>query len=210
MGAPLNLSLHYPSVFGPADPGEDDEVTFARLFAAARRGFPQGSATSAIAVEMLLAPLFEQLPQGGEAINYADNVLMMAKDKNDVVSMCLAFGAALEAHPVGQLRPKEPRVFPPGTPIEFLGHRLELINGMVRISPTQRNIERLETKFANGIRKIKGFNAASDQARRHVQELRRYVSSWLASFKLCDGIESYRVEALDRIDNAVPLFWKCK
>ena len=56
-------------------------------------------------------PCFSKLPACGEPVGYADNFLAMAKDANDVVSMTVAFWSALKAHPAGQLRPKEPRIF---------------------------------------------------------------------------------------------------
>jgi hypothetical protein len=204
LGASFNILLGYPSIFGPADPGEDDELTFAELFADARRGFPQGSATSHLAVEMLLAPLFEPPPWGGTAIGYADNFLAMAKEENDVRLMTSAFWSALEAHPAGQLRPKQPRIFKPGTPIEFLGHILKLINGAVRIDPSRRNTEKFEATLRDGLRKIEACNSYSDHARRSARELRRFVCSWCVSFGSCSGIEVRRMRALQRIDMAIP------
>lgn len=63
--------------------------------------------------------MLKKLPQGSAVIGYADNFLVLAKDANDVKSMTLALWSALKAHRVGQLRPKEPRTFEPGSPIEF-------------------------------------------------------------------------------------------
>lgn len=102
VGAALNMRLSYPNQFGPADPEVDDEDIWPDEFADARRGFPQGSATSPLAVEMLLAPLFSKLPACGEMLGYVDNFLAMAKDANDVVSMTVAFWSALKTHSAGQ------------------------------------------------------------------------------------------------------------
>ena len=87
IGATLNVRLAYPNIFGPADPGVSDEDIWPNEFADARRGFPQGSATSPLAVEILLAPLFDKLPPGSAAIGYVDNFLAMSKDDNDVASI---------------------------------------------------------------------------------------------------------------------------
>ena len=120
----LNLSLGPNSIFGPEDYEGQNKLVFPELFSDAQRGFPQGSATSALAIEMLLAPVFEQLPKIGEYVGYSDNTLAMAKNKKDVASMNKALWSALEAHPAGHLRPKLTGKFSPGQPIDFLGHRL--------------------------------------------------------------------------------------
>jgi hypothetical protein len=199
----------YDNQVGPADPDEDSGATFTQLSADARRGFPQGSATSALAVEMLLAPLFEKPPPGGASIGYVDNYLAMAKDQSGAQSMATAFWSALKAHPVGQLRPSRVRYFRPGGSIEFLGHRLQLCDGVVRIEPTKKNKEEFENILRNGLDKIGNFRSNTDRVQRHIKELRRDVYSWTASFKLCDGMDDYRDKALKRIDEAVPVAWKC-
>lgn len=214
IGAALNVSLAYPSFFGPADPGVDDEDIWPGEFADARRGVPQGSATSPLAVEMLLGPLFTKLPAGGEAVGFADNFLTMAKDANDVVSMTVAFWSALKAHPAGQLRPKEPRIFEAGSPIEFLAHRLQLVDGVVQIDPTQENLEKFEKELMVGLAKIEKLSSSLSRAKQHIGELRRYVCSWTGSFKMCDGIALRRAKALNEIDKAMPIklksMRKCK
>ena len=169
-------------IFGPADAGEDDEITFAELFADARRGLPQGSAASPLVAEMLLAPLFHSLPTGGMWIGYADNCLAMGKSGSDVVSMTEALWSALKAHPAGQLRPNKPRVYTPLGPIEFLGHSLRLLNGLVRIDPTLENLEDFEVKLETSLLTIK--TAPSTTVRtREVKKLQRYVPlSWSGAF----------------------------
>jgi hypothetical protein len=205
---PFNIRLSYLNQFGPADPEVEDKDIWPDEFADARRGFPQGSATSPLAVEMLLAPLFSELPACGEMNGYVDNFLAMAKDANDVVSMTVAFWSALQAHPAGQLRPKEPRIFPPGSSIEFLGHRLQLVDGVVRIDPTQENLEEFENELMVGLAKIGKLSSSPSRAKQHIRELRRYVCSWTGSFKMCDDISIRRAKALNEIEKAMPLTWK--
>ena len=123
LGAHLSLTL-CSDIFGPADPGEDDELTFPELFSDARRGLPQGSGSSPLVAEMLLAPLFESLPKGSAVVGYADNFLAVGQNESDVRSTTETLRSALKAHPAGHLVPKPPRVFEPGGAIQFLGHRL--------------------------------------------------------------------------------------
>jgi hypothetical protein len=134
-----------------------------------------------------------------------DNFLAMAKDENDVVSMTVAFWSALKAHPAGQLRPKEPRIFQPGSPIEYLGHQLQLIDGVVRIDPKQQNLEEFENELMVGLAQIRKLGSSPSRANRKITELRRYVRSWTESFKMCDGIALRRAKALNEIDNAIPI-----
>lgn len=66
----------------------------------------------------------------------------------------------------------------------------------------------MEITLQAGLRKIGNFNSNSDRAQRYVRDLRRYVCSWCAAFKLCHGIDSYRAKALDKIDTTVAIHWK--
>ena len=88
-----------------------------------RRGISQGSAASPFVAEAVLSSTLYQIPKIGVIVAYADNILLLAKTKGDVVSMAKCLGSALEAHPVGPLYSKM-KCFDPGQPIEFLGHKL--------------------------------------------------------------------------------------
>jgi hypothetical protein len=180
-----------------------DEDIFADELAVARRGFPQGSAASPFAVETLLAPLFAQLPDCGASIGYADNFLAMAKGESDVVTISTAFWSALKAHPAGHLRPNEPRVFSPGQSIEFLGHELKRRDDHVEIKPTDRNQAEFAKRLDAGLRSIRKLNSEPVLAARSARELRQYVLSWTAAFKLCAGIESIRAKAFTFISLAL-------
>ena len=52
---------------------------------------------------MSLASLFKTLPNVGVAIGYADNTLLMATNKTDLLTITEAFGSALVANPAGLL-----------------------------------------------------------------------------------------------------------
>ena len=84
----------------------------------------------------------------------------MAKEVNDVVPMTEAVWSALKEHPAGQLRPKESRFFEPGAPIKFLGYRLELVDGVVRIGPTQENLEKFENELKVGLAQIRKLGSS--------------------------------------------------
>jgi hypothetical protein len=200
LGVSLNMRVLPSQSFGSA---ELDEYVFGQELADVRRGFPQGSAASPLAVEILLASLYTQLPVAGVSVGYADNFLVMASQEEDAVSTTTAFWSALEAHPAGQLKPKEPKIFEPKIPIEFLGHTLQLQNGAIQIHPTPQNSGDFEARLNAGLRRIRKAIHDQPRAARRAQRLRRYVMSWTGSFKLCDGMDSCRSRALQLIKMAV-------
>ena len=86
-------------------------VTTAEFMAQARQGIPQGSATSSLLAEVVLAPLFTALPEGACVINLADNFLILAPSKAEVCSIVNTLRCACKSLPAGPLRlvAKEPR-----------------------------------------------------------------------------------------------------
>ena len=164
-----------------------------KLLADARRGIPQGSATSPLIAETMLSSALAQVPLIGYMAGYADNTLLMATSECSVVTMYLALKSALEAHPVGRLRLRK-RMFSPGEPIDFLGHRLTKQGGLVRISPTLENTVKFEATVKSMFRRLGGTNLSAD--RRTIENANHYIRSWSAAFSLCDGIEELRDEQL--------------
>jgi hypothetical protein len=166
----------------------------------ARRGIPQGSAVSSIIAEIMLAIALREIPDGvGDRAAYGDNCLVMAKTESDAVTMIKALGAALEAHPAGQFRPKI-KVFPQGQPIEFLGHSFtRKAGGGVCIEPSAENLKDFEWTMS----KLNRFGKLGSNSRTLLwRDLRRYVQSWSAAFSLCDNIDAHRDFWLKRIDEA--------
>jgi hypothetical protein len=192
---PFSLPQELNSPFSLADPGVD-EFMFATEFAVARRGVPQGSATSPLAVEMLLAPVLASLPCENW-VGYADNLLTLGKSEGDVVSIFTACGSAVKAHPAGPLRLNSPKVYHPGTPIDFLGHRLRCFGDQIRIEPTPDHLVKFKTKLQHGLKQIKKGNHHS------AERLRKYVLGWVAAFKQCTDIQQIRAAALNQIAEAV-------
>ena len=197
----LNMSLGNNSIFGPEDFEGENKLAFPEVFSDARRGFPQGSATSAIAIEMLLAPVFAQLPKEGKWVGYSDNTLAMAKSESDVVSMNQALWSSLKVHPAGHLQPKLTGVFSPGQPIEFLGHRLTLCGGGVHIEPSPKNQAKFEMTLAKRLVLIKNAPGPLTRKRR-AYDCQRYVRSWCAAFSLWPEWTEFRANAMTRINHA--------
>jgi len=151
--------------------------------------------------EMLLAPLLFQVPTGGEVVAYADNILVMTKTESVAVAMTESLRIALKKHPAGQLWPKI-KSFPPGGPIEFLGHRLLTDDGGLRIQPTAENREKFEGRMNRGLAHLKGSSLSASARRRIVRELKSDLSSHVSNFRRCDGMQSYRQHWSARIASA--------
>jgi Reverse transcriptase (RNA-dependent DNA polymerase) len=166
----------------------------------ARRGIPQGSAVSPLIAEALLAPTLHSIPKIGVFVAYADNILLLAKSKEDVVAMSKGLRSALQAHPVGPFQPKM-KPFDAGQPIEFLGHKLTLKKGMVRIEVDDHNLQKFKCRVASELgylEKAKAKLQPLTLARRR-NKLEDFIRSWTAAFKLCNGIASRREHWLGKL-----------
>ena len=195
-----NIMYH----FGPADDDPGLPWELEETFAAARQGIPQGSAASPLVAETMLAMALREVPDLGATVAYGDNTMLMAKEEGDVVTMMKALWSALEAHPVGLLRPKF-KVFEPGQPVEFLGHKLTpKANGKVRIDPSPKNKEKFEWTVTTNLYHQQ-FAKSLNVRKRKLRELQHYVRSWTSAFGLCDGIEDCRTHWLKKIGKACSL-----
>jgi len=187
--------------FGPAG-APKSSMTLEGILAAARRGIPQGSATSPLIAETMLAIALRQVPDLGEKVGYGDNTLLLAKEASDMVTMLEALESALQAHPVGLLKPKR-KLFHPGQPVEFLGHCLiPQSTGKIRIEPSQKAHDRFERNMGRMVNYLKYEKLSSAERFRVQRRARRHVQSWTAAFKLCDDIGAVRAQWLMKIAKA--------
>ena len=154
-------------------------VTTADFMAQARQGIPQGSAASSLLAEVVLAPLFNALPEGACVINYADNFLILAHSKAEADSTVNTLRCACKSLPAGPLRlvAKEPR---PSTEwIDFLGYSLRAHNGNVLIRPSNGNLERF-----NHIINDYEYDLLEDvgDGDERFKKAERFVQSWSSAF----------------------------
>jgi hypothetical protein len=143
-----------------------------------------------------LANAISMVPETGVIVAFADNILLLAKSKDDVVSMANGLRCALKAHPAGPLQPK-PKYFHAGQPVEFLGHKLTVKTKGVRVEPSDLNLQKFKCRVTSELTKLQMLKP-STRAKR-IQKLQLSVSSWMANFKLCDGIDDFKVHWLGRI-----------
>jgi hypothetical protein len=172
--------------------GDDWEpIQVKMVLATAQHGLPQGSAVSPLVAEALLAKTIYEIPELGVIVAYADNVLLLAKSKSDAVSMAKSLRSALLAHPAGPFTPRE-TVFQAGGPIYFLGHKLSIKSGSVRLEPSECNVQKFEARAKVQLAAISEANLHPQTRKKRIEELKRYVRSWCAAFKLTEGIGKRR------------------
>ena len=136
------------------------------------------------------------MPSLGVIIAYADNVLLLAKSKSDVASMTKALSAALEGHPVGRLRPSL-QSFAPGEPVEFFGHRLNAIEGVVRVEPMMKTGTNSNREVKRELACLKRTKSAAAR-RERLRGWKSTSSRGPLAFALCDDIEKIRSDWLAR------------
>ena len=162
----------------------------------ARRGIPQGSAASPFVAEAVLSPTLHQIPKIGVVVAYADNILILAKTKGDVVSRSKSLWSALEAHPVGPLYSKM-KCFDPGEPIEFLGHKLTAKNGVVHIEPDDHNLEKFTDRVASELADLNKTPLTSATRKKRIERLEAKISSWAdGAFRLCHNVKALKAQWL--------------
>lgn len=181
--------------FGPVITLEDKqevEDVLAEDMAAARLGIPQGSAVSPLVAEMLLAPVIASVPKIAPVVVYADNILVMARDENDLASMSTALFQSTKNSPVGQLWPKVVASGKPGESFDFVGHRLIPASGGYRVEPSEKNFKQFDLTFAQAIAVV-GDGARTLEKRQHkAKHLKRFVRSWCAAFACWEEQEKFR------------------
>lgn len=119
------------------------------LTEAARRGLPQGASTSPVVAHTCLSGL--ELPDTTleHSFNYEDDFLVLAKSEAELDQKIAALKAAVGNLPGGHfvlvLKAKDHIA----DGLDFLGHRLSIIDGQPVAEPTEENIQRLSKTLAD-------------------------------------------------------------
>ena len=190
-------------VLGPADDDPGNLVGLGEILAAARRGFPQGSATVSIVAEMLIAVPLKTLPSVGRVPSYADNMLIMAKSEEDAVSMSTALLSAFKAHPVGHLTPTLKSQSCPGQWVHFLGHCLRADGQLVQIIPSAKNEAKFAKRMKAGLKSVGNTHLSGYVRRARARRVQRDIKSWTSNFSRCDGMKERKKHWLGKIDAAI-------
>ena len=168
--------------------------------AEARQGIAQGSAVSSIVAEIVLAPVLANIPKKGVALAYADNILLMAKNAEDAVSMNIALRDLLIAHPAGPLKLKKPKVYKPGQSVDFLGYRLRSQGGKYDIEPTSENLKKFKTRFSRDLKQLQSKGQDVKFKKKTTLRLKQYVMSWSGAFALWSGAVKHRKIHMENLE----------
>lgn len=188
--------------------GDDQEKDFAdefdeildQLAPEVRSGIAQGSAASPLVAEMLLAPVFGDLPKDGKVINFADNFLIVSETNSGTASMIHALTSALLGHPAGPLFPKIHQEADPHETFDFLGYTFTGSLGDVIARPTERNVDKFNWQLSRHLKRLKAATSAG-QVKAARERAIRYVKSWSAAFSLWQEVKWFRGQALATIQD---------
>ena len=159
-------------------------------------GLSQGSAASPLVAEAVLSTTLYQISKIGVIVAYADNILLLAKSKGDVVWISKTLGSALKAHPAGPFYSKV-KSFDAGQPIEFLGHKLTLKAEVVHIEPDNQNLEKFTQWVEAELAYLNKAPLPSSTRKKRIERLESAISGWAnGNFKLCDNVKGLRAQWL--------------
>ena len=188
----LNIdSGNLVDIFGPAD-----------LPAEVRQGLPQGSAASSLVTEILLAPIAFALPIDVRAVIYADNILVLMREKSEAVTMGKTLHGALRCHPAGPLWPKMIEIRDAWSGFDFLGYHFSNEAGLAKAEPTSFNFNRFKQKHYSLLKQLKQEDGSLAQKKRLRQKARRYVQLWCPAFSLWSEWLEFRTKMLAEIESA--------
>ncbi|WP_420418332.1 reverse transcriptase domain-containing protein [Pacificispira sp.] len=109
-----------------------------------QQGLPQGSSSSPLLAEMLIACVLDQVEVSARLFAYADNILVLARSKRELALTQTTLITAFAQSPVGELRlvPKsDQRRVCDG--FEFLGYWFRRRKGKTQVKASQRNYRKL-------------------------------------------------------------------
>ena len=164
-----------------------------------RRGIPQGSATSSLIAEMLLAPTLAALPGCGRVVGYLDNILVMGKTADDVSLMKSNLKEALLGHPVGPFVSRIMGAASPGKGFDYLGYEFFQKGATYKVRPSGYNMSKFCHTFDHGLDKIEDKDLSHAVRVRMAKHLERYVRSWTAAFRLWEKTDKFRLNRLEQI-----------
>jgi len=153
---------------------------------AARRGIPQGAASSSYVTEVLLASVISALPQFIGVVSYADNILLLARTEAELLNAEKTCGRALKAHPAGRLRPVVKSRGHLTDGLIFLGNQFRLNNRLVEVWPSPDNLDRYQHQFDDALKQIRNNGLPYDVRHRCADKMSKNIKSWRSSFGVSD------------------------
>jgi hypothetical protein len=173
------------------------------LLSEAQRGIPQGSTTSSIAAELVLADALSSLPDNMIVIAYADNLLALGRTKDEVVSTTNTLWSLLSKHPAGTFHPSKTFEFQKSGPIVFLGHWILAKANSVLVYPEHSHAEKRDRRLKKYLSQISELPSGSWERAELGRQARHYLRSWTSAFSACDSAAIDLSVLLKKVDHAV-------
>ncbi len=158
---------------------------------AVRLGIPQGSSVSPLVLESITKPILEAIPGEAVVVNYADNFLVIGGTKVEVHETVEALRACLRASLAGRFHVGPYQIENAKDGFDFLGNHIRLYGGKVQFKPTDRNIQKFESRFSRDRAYIENPNIPENRRRKRSEALKRYVRRWPGCYPLWDGAKDF-------------------
>ena len=146
---------------------------------AARPVLPQGSPTSQLAAELILAPTLRSLPSGEHAVVYGDDIALGARSAEEADGLMQALKEALKSHPAGPFRLSRKVIGRVCERFDFLKYRYKAIpacyGGGIRRVPSGKSYERFEERVM--------MITAEYPISKSEDRVDSYTGHWVQSFK---------------------------
>ena len=168
------------------------------LLMVARLGIPQGSACSPIVGGYCMSRLAWKPTKSVVLVNYVDDFLLLSKSPKLLDKAIGKLTDAVAKLPGGQFELKLKATRDASKGFDFLGHRLQFVDGKLTTSPMPGNVESfwnrvtpIETKLCNLVFAIgKAGKYDKDQALEYLAQLVAKLDGWLSAFRECDDAKS--------------------
>lgn len=172
-----------------------DNVSLEDLNTLARKGLPQGLATSSLIAVMTIARLqWHEMP-GVMLVNFGDDFFLLAMSETALTMAVARLQKAVAVLPNGHFDLNLKRIGPLSKGSDFIGHSLRIEKGELRIRPTERSLASIRTKLMDietGIYGKLGIPVKNSSHEAYVLAA-RYVATvqgWLAAHKACNDLEA--------------------
>lgn len=185
------VQAHYGGADWAASP-YSHEYTHTDLIKEALLGIPQGSTISPLVSMFTRAHLEVSAKTATGLINYEDDFLLLATSAKAVAAQEVELRKSVEALSGGHfsLKTKESGHLKEGC--EFLGRSIHLIDGELRVTPTEANYTKLSDKmsgFEIGCAVFMTMEPNKAEVLQAAKEAMSYLKGWAAAFKDCDDLE---------------------
>lgn len=174
-------------------------VSHSMLIQQARRGLPQGSSTSSIIAMIECAKLKLSHELESALFNYADDFLSLFKTAEEAVSAAEELQDAVGELPGGNFSLKQKGIGHLSKGCTFLGHHIQLVDGVLRIAPSDQNYIRLTSRleaiekacgaFSIGVIGEKFTLEQKHKVLQAIADSCHYLNSWLAAFSECTDLD---------------------